>query len=127
MSDGNRRYPLTYRIDPRPDKPTLDQVRADGLGACDAILLASIIRGSDGALSYAFPSLDGATSGPLSATDCFKVWVVLAHYLATDVQDLGDGRRTLALLVHRMVQAAIVDKPERLQILTEALKQAMAL
>jgi hypothetical protein len=100
MSD--HKYKLTYRIKGYPNGLTKDELGPlakssqgeDGFGACDAMLMASIIYPEDGSLSILFVGHDGRTNTELSDDEWFKVWSMLSGRLA-DSKTLGPGRRAL--------------------------------
>jgi hypothetical protein len=66
-----------------------------GDGGCDAMMVVSIIRGPDGAVSHAFPSRDGDTGEELAPIELFKAWSALAHTLAEQA-DLPAWQKAIA-------------------------------
>ncbi len=100
-------YYLQYEITPIPEGFTKSQV-PPGHGACDAILLVSILHTAEGGVSYAFVGADGKEKRDLTPTEMFKIWAVLAHELS-EMPDLGEGRKQLASMVHETIKTAIMD------------------
>jgi hypothetical protein len=110
MSD-ERKYPIAYRIENKPHSKA--QLILDGLGGCDAIVVASIMRDvldqPEGRKSIAVLSLDGATGGDIPSTELFQVFARLAHTLAGE-SSLPAWQREIAAAtiayVRMMMQAA---------------------
>jgi hypothetical protein len=87
MTDEHHKYRLTYRLTHHPEGLTKEEVltmRAadEDMGACDACILISIIYGEDGSSSTAIVDGDGRTDGPLSDTEVFRAWGMLANRLS---------------------------------------------
>ncbi len=109
MSD--HKYRLLYMLKPVPDGITktgieeLNKVRPnEQWGACDALVLMSLLYPEDGSLSMMVVPLDGrpeAAANELRLEDheLFKVWTLLAHRLM-DSETLGDGPKGLCRAVH---------------------------
>jgi len=98
----------TYRI--RYSVKPGEFAKADipaGDGGCDAILVASIVRSSEGSVSYAFLSRDGETGSPLSVVEQFKAWSMLAHELAED-PELSERKRAIARDAFERVRAIVL-------------------
>lgn len=102
------RYKITYVLKDRGEGLTKDELMeereaAEGeLGACDQVILHSIILPPDGGLSTLIVSKDGATGEPLSPEDIWKHWTLMAHHL---IQTLPPGgRRMMCEMVMDMVR-----------------------
>jgi hypothetical protein len=78
---SNHKYKLLYQIDPKPEGVTKEDI-PETWGACDALLLASIIYPKDGSLSIYFVGEDGRTGKALDDSEWFKVWSLLTARLA---------------------------------------------
>ena len=95
---NNHKYKLRYKIERKPEGFTVDEAKAmskEGYGACDAVLLASIIFPEDGSYSLFFIGEDGRTDTELSDHEWFKVWSMLAKRLGQS-KTLDPGRREFA-------------------------------
>ncbi len=105
MTDPMRdhKYKLFYDVR-RPDNPegaTQAEIPA-GIGAADALLIASLLRPPDGSLSVSFLNADPSTpDGRLDADEQFKVWVMLAANLAGQLRE--GGRKDLVTSVVQFV------------------------
>lgn len=91
-------YPLGYtvkRFDPPKTKAQLAAIGDDDLGACDALVVMSILYPDDGSYSMLPLSRDGRTGGRLASREIFKAWMMLAKHVA-EMTDLDDARRSLA-------------------------------
>ena len=101
MSDTEQRWHATYATHLHPEGLTREQV-PEGHGACDALVIASLIYPSDGSFSSMFVARDGRTKdGELSAHEQFKAWSLWAGKLATSL-DPGTVRQQMAQLTYEM-------------------------
>lgn len=84
MAETDRLYRITW--DTVRHEPPLTRAEVDrrGRGACDDLVLISIIERENGWRSYASVSLSGKTGGPLPAKDVYKAWLMLAKDIAED-------------------------------------------
>lgn len=110
MSDASavseQRYRITYSLKSHPkgiDKKDIPK----GHGACDALLIASLIYPQDGSLSLLFVGKDGRTDGELDDREWFKVWVFLASRLSKS-KTLDRGRCELAGMTFEVFRAAML-------------------
>src|ERR1700761_5540680 len=101
-----RTYPLTYEITPRPERVPASWVREQGLAACDAVVVLSMIYPEDGSFSLAVPSLDGRTGEPVTDADLWKVWTMLAKNLS-ESPTLSAPKREFCELTFKAVFAAM--------------------
>lgn len=99
-------YRLTYTVEAPPEGLTAAAAKARGIGAADALVVVSIVRGEDGSVSYASLSLDGATGKLLPHEELFKAWTAMAQLLSAS-PDLGPESRAVCALVTDMVRDAI--------------------
>lgn len=112
----SHRYKMQYKAVHLPEGITGEQARADameGLGSCDAMLLASIIYPEDGTLSILFIGYDGRTNAELEDIEWFKVWTMLTSRLANS-KTLSAEKRTFCSTVFEafrteMLAAAKID------------------
>lgn len=105
MSAEDVVYHLTYDVRAHP-KGISEPDRPDG-GACDAIVISSIIgQLGEGMVSIALASLDGRTGEAIPPEDLFTVWAGMAYHLGETMPD--GGRRELARFVHERVREAIL-------------------
>lgn len=109
------KYKLTYKLTPMGEGITKSDIAAlkdDNLGACDKIIIHSIIDRADGGLSTAVISVDGATGEtPLPAEEEFKHWALMAHHLMERLPP--GGRRELVTMVHETMKAAVLSGRKR--------------
>ena len=103
---ADHKYRFTYSFEPHPDGILSDDI-PNGHGACDAIVLGSIIYPEDGSLSTMVLSSDGRTGKDLDDNEIFKFWTVLAKQLSESKQ-LSEGKLALCIDVFRTVQKAIL-------------------
>lgn len=101
------KYHITHKITPHPEGLTREEVRALGdVGACDDIILFSIIHGKDGSLSTQIVSMDGRTGKDLADLELFKAWTMLASHLGESTT-LTEGQRKLAATAFEVIRGAI--------------------
>jgi hypothetical protein len=105
------KYRLVYTVEAKPDGFAKCDV-PPGFGACDALILCSLIYPEDGSLSAAFVSTDGRTNKDLDVNEIFKAWSLLATELM-DREDLQPGKRNLCMLVHETIKRAILNAKEK--------------
>ena len=98
-------YKLLYQVETKPEGVKKEDV-PKGYGACDALLLASLIYPEDGSLSLYFVGRDGRTGEELQDHEWFKVWGLLAHRLAKS-KTLDEGRKSLCAQVHQVIWDAL--------------------
>lgn len=91
-----QKYHLTYDIERHKDGIAKDKI-PEGHGACDHVILCSIIDSSDGGVSRAFVSMNGKTGEALEPIELFQAWVMLAMQLSQT-------------LTHKHVQKALLCK-----------------
>jgi hypothetical protein len=78
----NHKYKLRYKFDCEHGDFSLDQIKKNEYGGCDAFMFASIIYPDDGSLSMQFTSRDGRNENKnLEVGDLFKVWMQLGFLL----------------------------------------------
>jgi|GEM_PF-3775579 hypothetical protein len=106
MSD--HRYRIIYKVEHHPDGVPEDQIRVSGFGACDAILVGSLLYPDDGSYSSMFVSLDGRTGEELDSAEIWKAWTMLAKNLA-DETTLSPWKRALARNVFDVVRDVILE------------------
>jgi hypothetical protein len=97
------RYKVIYRIEPR--EVSKEEV-PEGYGACDAVIVHSLLRPPDGSLSHMVLSLDGRTGKELSADELFEAWIAMSHALA-QMTDLSAAKRKVALIPFTIVRGVI--------------------
>jgi len=113
---NNHTYKLRYKLEPWTG--SADEARAqtkEGWGACDAMLVASIIYPEDGSLSVSLASKDGRTGNPLDDIECLKVWTMLARQLG-ESKTLPEVQRDFCFQVfeaYRLAMLAAREKEER--------------
>lgn len=74
-----RRYPITYEIENHPEGLTKEEL--NGRGACDAVIVCSILKDGKG-FSVTFHSMDGEAGEPLDGFEHFKIWGAMAASLS---------------------------------------------
>lgn len=109
-------YRLLHKVEVPPDGLRVDEAydkSKEGYGACDAILLASIIYPADGSLSVQFVSADGRTGKleDLADNEWFKIWGMLASRLARS-QTLDANKKELADIVWQTICRAVAGPPK---------------
>ena len=86
-------YPLTYTLQTH-DPPIAKADLVPEQGAADDLLVISVVHGEDGAQSYAFASVCGATKEPLDPNELFKAWVIFG-IMMSDLFDTTDPRQLI--------------------------------
>lgn len=104
----NDKYHAFYKFEARPEGvPRIDI--PDGWGACDALLITSIIYGADGSVSTAFIGMDGTEAGPLKPYDYFRTWSMLADTLANH-EGLSEQARQICRESFQMVKSRMLGR-----------------
>lgn len=103
----SEKYHLKYQLEPSSEGFSLEQIKADKAGGCDAVVFGSIVYGEDGASSTAFLGLDGRTGKPMPDIDLFKAWVCLADQLS-ESEELPEGYKNFAGSVFQTVRDIIL-------------------
>lgn len=101
-----RTYECVYEIKPRAGM-TADEVKTAGLGACDAVVIHSILFTADGGRSEVIVSVDGKTGDPLPAIELWKSWVMMALHLS-EATDLDDGKKSLCKDVFESIMSFVM-------------------
>lgn len=107
---AEHKYRLSYRLDPLDPPLGKEEVikrQEEGFGACDAMLVASIIYPEDGSYSLQFMSQDGRTGEDLTDLEMFKVWSMLSSRLAQSAT-LDPGRKMLCRVTFETIRDAIL-------------------
>jgi hypothetical protein len=102
---SERRYPITYEVtfqDPPLDRLAIPK----GHGACDAVVILSLLYPEDGSFSMLPMSRDGRTGEELSDAELFKCWTLLAAHLA-ESKTLSPEKRQLAAQLFDVVRQAV--------------------
>lgn len=109
---SERRYPLTYDI--RAEDPPLarEEIEA-GRGACDAIVLLSLLYPTDGGGGFSMRVLskDGRTADEVSEAELFNCWARLSKSFAESTT-LHPGKRMLAREVWEIWHGAVMARRE---------------
>lgn len=107
---SEHKYKLIYRLVPHPEGVTSKQIKEmddqEHLGACDRIIVHSIIDTRDGGLSSMIMAINGHTGEPMPAEEEWKHWTLWAHDLMKKLPP--GGRRDLVELVHETVKEAVL-------------------
>jgi len=102
---------ITYRIDRHPEGITKDEVlemrKKEDVGACDNIVIASIIGtpGTNEELSAVFASV-AKDGGKLTDDQMWTIWAVWAACLAKS-ETLDSGKRDLCQIVVNAIRVAL--------------------
>ena len=87
--DEDQKYRITYTAVPHPEGISKSEVREQGLGGCDCLLIASILGqpGGPGGLDVEFGSLNGfkGWGEGLDPMQEFNIFSMFAHRLADDL------------------------------------------
>jgi hypothetical protein len=110
------RYRITYKFQHHPDGVTEEAI-AEGWGGTDSLFAVSIMGrpGKPEPLSLAFLSRDGFTGQPLTPSDVFQIWAMLASVLA-ESPELPPGKRTMCSYVDAAIREIMRggnDSPDR--------------
>lgn len=108
---AEHRYRLSYLFETLPgDGISVEEAKTrakDGHGACDAMLVASIIYPADGSLSIMFAGKDGRTGEELDESEWFKVWMLLTERLSRS-RTLTDAKRQICGLIWEIVAKSVM-------------------
>ena len=105
-------YPVTYQVNRLHKKPVAAaKIRESGLGACDVLIIHSIMMPEDGSRSEAILSYDGRTGNEVDDMELFKSWMMTAHRLEQSTT-LPDGHRELAKTTFEIYRMAILRERE---------------
>ncbi len=96
-------YRITYSIWAHPDGVPKAEV-PDDRGACDALVMVSILLPGDGSYQQAITTMNGFTGKDLDPDDLWKVWAVMSQQLA-ESDGVTESRKMLCRLVHEAVTA----------------------
>lgn len=84
-----KKYKITYTAECHPEGIPKSDVIEQGVGACDCLLIASILGqpGGPGGLSVVFASLNGFKGSGVSLDPMqeFNIFSMFAHYLAEEL------------------------------------------
>lgn len=79
------------------------------IGACDALLLASVVRPEEGGLSVDFHYKDPKMQGKTDL-ELFKIWVLLGNSLRTrESNSLNKNHKFILEVVHGLLEKAMQD------------------
>jgi len=101
----DHKYRLLYDIQKKPEGILKEDIPKDW-GACDAIMIASILYPEDGSLSIMIIGEDGRTNQKLSDEELFKVWAVLSAKLS-ESKTLGESQKDLCHITHSIIKNAL--------------------
>lgn len=123
---AEHKYKLAYQVERRPEGMSKEQLETfEGrwdpkkTGACDAMLIASVLYPEDGSLSVLFIGHDGRTDTELADIEWWKVWTMLTRRLANS-ETLDPSRKEFCAEVFEFIarpmreaaQAAASAKPD---------------
>lgn len=111
MADQERRYKIAYRLEYNLDGMTKEELLEKNLGGCDAIVVISVVRPSDGSLSTVIASLDGNTSEEMPGDELFKAWIMMAKKLS-ESKTLGPNKKLFATQTFETIREIIMSKKE---------------
>lgn len=101
---SEHKYRLIYQITPKPEGILKKDLPKD-VGACDSVVLISMLDHDDGSYSQVNVTLDGATEKPITPNQLFKVWSLLTKELADD-KDLEAGKRAFCNDIFEVIREA---------------------
>ena len=105
---NTREYKIVYTIEHEPEGRTKAQLEADPrpIGACDQVIIHSIILPEDGSRSELIVSMDGQTGEDIDDNDMFKSWLMMAHQLSGS-QTLSEGKRKFCEATFDIIRDAL--------------------
>lgn len=95
------KYRLTYQADPHPDGLTKDEL-PEGAGACDALVLMSLIYPKDGSYSWDLVTHDGRSDAELDGDELWKAWLMLTRHLSLR-EDMRPGKKEVCTNIFNQV------------------------
>ena len=104
-------YRVTYSHHLYPEGLTREQIdemqeKDPDLGACDALVMFSLLYPEDGSYSWLMIPRDGRTGKDLSDAEVWKCWAMLAHRLSMS-ETLSPGKKELCREVHEAVKETV--------------------
>ena len=118
MADGDRaempnehRFHVLYTVKPVPEGMAFGEI-PEGAGACDALIVCSIVYPADGTFRLEVRSLDGRGPGPVEDKELFKMWSLLANRLSESTT-IGENQRKIAGHVFEIIRTAILEASGR--------------
>jgi len=96
------KYKIEYNLVHHPEGVDGEVIKKKGAGACDSIVILSILNLHGGDCSIATISMNGET-GKGDAGETFKAWAILANVLM-DEKQLPDWQREICGEAHRDVR-----------------------
>jgi len=102
----NHLYKLLYDITVE-EKGVLKKDIPEGMGACDALLISSVIYPADGSFSINFISVDGQTNTDMTFDELFKIWAIMANMLS-EHKNATPGKAALCNQVFDVIRAALI-------------------
>lgn len=113
-------YRLTYQVDQHPDGITAKELdeRPEDLGACDAILLCSVLgKFGEGPLSTMWMGIDGNPGkGDMTPFNMFQLWSILAANLSDNLPPSPQ----------KMIAQHAIDSVRALLVASKALRESDA-
>lgn len=103
------KYALRYDLKLIAGEFSKEDIDQNETGLADALVVLSMLYPDDGSFSLGIVSLDGRTNKPVSSTELFKVWTMIAKQLS-ETNELSDARRQITRLAFEVVRDAIVRK-----------------
>lgn len=102
-------YKLVYLLEPNTEGKTEKELNADPrpIGACDAIIVHSILFQEDGSRSELIISMDGETGDELSDNELFKSWTMLTARLA-ESNTLQIGKKSFCKTVFNSIKETML-------------------
>lgn len=89
MAAKEQRFHVTYEVNHYPEG-LLEHEVPQGLGACDAVVIASVVYPPDGSLSMNFFGIDGRDGHSVTDRELWKAWMMLTLNLVRKQYDDHD-------------------------------------
>lgn len=102
----NGKYHVTYDAKMHPEGVAKEDIPA-GHGACDELLIVSVIHDASGASSTLFSGHNGIKSAPADDAAWFHAWTLMAKNLS-ESKTLPAAARTLCGIVFENIKHAVV-------------------
>ena len=108
---NDHKYTTQYSIE---NKSLSAEEISEGTGACNDIIIHSIILPDDGSYSHLLVSKSGDTGDDLTGDELFKAWVMMAKTIA-DNPTTSPSKASLAEALFETVREAMLTKEPECQ------------
>jgi hypothetical protein len=104
----SHKYRIKYDFKQESGEFSAEELKKEGKGGTDCLILASMLHPEDGSYSQGYMSFDGRKGGAeMSANDEFKFWILMANSLMNK-SGLAPGKKALVTDVWETFRLAML-------------------